>query len=145
MSASDPAAGSSSRNTAQQQRFANAFATLYDDNNEEVDEGDYDRGPFRGPPVPCDRSAGLRFPISLPKGFPHIMATSFNEQHNDANSTLSDDIATSIYRYEIATGGTGMVDKFFGRRGKPSLPGGSNGSRTVEFRIDKYGFTTKRE
>jgi hypothetical protein len=45
------------------------------------------------------------------------MATSFDEQHDDTNLTLTNRIATFIYRYEIATGKTGMMDKSFGGRG----------------------------
>jgi hypothetical protein len=45
------------------------------------------------------------------------MATRFNEQHDDTNLTLANGIATFIYRYKIATGKTGMIDKSFGRRG----------------------------
>lgn len=76
MSTSNPTAGSSSRNNAQQQRFANAFATLYGDEDRELDEGVYNRGSHEAlrfhMTVP-------RFPISMLKGHPHIMATSFNK------------------------------------------------------------------
>jgi len=49
----------------------------------------------------------------------HIIATSFHEEDDDANLTLADGIAMLIYRFEIATGKTGIMDMFFGRRGEP--------------------------
>jgi hypothetical protein len=54
--------------------------------------------------------------FSRPK---HIISTGFHEEDDDPNLTLAYGIAMCIYRFEIATGKTGIVDMFFGRRGEP--------------------------